>query len=80
MCPMTLPDAATLYFWVWELLALVFVLTTAYLIMRVDGLRDMMETAQRRQAWTDVYSAGVISREEYLANVNSNHRPKEDEG
>ena len=77
MSPMILPDAATLYFWVWELLALFFILTTAYLITRVDKLRDMMEVAQRRQAWTDAYTAGVITREEYLANVNSNHRHKE---
>jgi len=40
--PMTLPDAATLYFWVWELLALIFILTNAFVIWRVNVLEDLV--------------------------------------
>jgi len=39
---MTLPDAATLYFWVWELLALIFILTNAFVIWRVNVLEDLV--------------------------------------
>ena len=63
---MTLPDAATLYFWVWELLALAFILTTAYSIHRIDRLSDMVGEGQRRQAWIDVYAVGLIDRETLL--------------
>ena len=39
---MTLPDAATLYFWMWELLALIFILTEFYVIWRVNVLEDLV--------------------------------------
>ena len=42
MNPMTLPDAATLYFWVWELLALIFILTEFYVIWRINVLEDLI--------------------------------------
>ena len=43
MSLMTLPDAATLYFWVWELLALIFILTNAYLIWRINVIDDRIK-------------------------------------
>ena len=48
MDPMTLPDAATLYFWVWELLALIFILTNAYIIWRINVLEDRIKDLIKR--------------------------------
>ena len=42
MGSITLYDAATLYWWIWELLALIFILTNAFVIWRVNVLEDLV--------------------------------------